>query len=101
DGLFPARSQAEHAGANLGHVSKCEQALDGSVLAESAVQNGENNVDIDGTIRCAASESGIGLEGREGATGFFGLWWNHDRLAGREYRSRRSGVWIAGTLEGR
>src|SRR5437016_9572696 len=44
-----------------------------------SVQNGENNVDIDGTIRCAASERGIGLEGREGATGFFGLWWNHDR----------------------
>src|SRR5437016_6091770 len=62
-----------------------------------SVQNGENNVDIDGTIRCAASGRGVGLEGREGATGFFGLWWNHDRLAGREHSSSRSGLGIAGT----
>ena len=45
-----AGSGTEHACADVGNVRKFEQALDRTVLAEGAVQNGKNDVHVDGTV---------------------------------------------------
>ena len=42
--LVHAQRRGEHAGADVGHVEQLEQALDGAVLAERPVQDGEDGV---------------------------------------------------------
>ena len=42
--LVHAQRGGQHAGADVGHVEQLEQALDGAVLAERPVQDGEHGV---------------------------------------------------------
>ena len=41
---------AEHASPDVRNISKFEQSLNGSVLTKGAVQNGKNDVHVDGTV---------------------------------------------------
>ena len=51
---------AEHAGADVGDVGQLKQALDGAVLAEGAVQHGEDNVQRGGERVAGLGEFGAG-----------------------------------------
>ena len=50
DVFVHARGRTEDARADVGNVGEFEQALDGAVLAEGAVQHGEDDVDVDGAV---------------------------------------------------
>ena len=60
-------AEPEHAGADVGNVSEFEQALNGPILAERAVQHGEDHIDVDGAIAGAASEGRVALKRHQAA----------------------------------
>ena len=57
DVLVHGGGGAEDAGADVGDVGELEEALDGAVLAEGAVEDGEDDVDV------LAEGSGLGEGG--------------------------------------
>ena len=50
DDLVHAQRGRQHAGADVRHVEQLEQALDGAVLAERAVQDGEDGVGVEHAV---------------------------------------------------
>ena len=54
DVFVHAGGGAQHSGADVGNVGEFEQALDGAVFAKCAVQDGKDDVDVDGAIGSAA-----------------------------------------------
>ena len=51
-------AEAAHAGADVGHARQLEQALDGAVLAEGAVQDGEVDVGPRDHLRVVEARAG-------------------------------------------
>jgi hypothetical protein len=92
--LVHTRGGAEQAGGDVGHVGEFEQALDGAILAEGAVEDGENNVDVDGAVGCAAGERCVGLKWRDG-TVFLRFRGNHDGYASGQNGGAGCGFGIA------
>ena len=60
-----ARGRAQHARADISNVRQFEQPLNGSILAERAMQNRKDDIDVDGTVAGAPREPGIGLKRNE------------------------------------
>ena len=61
DVLVHAGGGAEDAGADVGDVGKLEEALDGAVFAEGAVEDGEDDVEGLGEGAVLLSECGASL----------------------------------------
>ena len=56
--LVHAERRGSHARAHVGHARELEESLDGAVLAERAVQHGEDDIDV--AERCGGPLSGTG-----------------------------------------
>ena len=80
DVLVHASRRAEHARAHIWNVCKFEQPLNCSVLPKRPVQDGENNVHIDGAISSASGRR-IGLKWCQPGPRFMRLRWNHHGFA--------------------
>ena len=83
-GLVHAGGGAEDAGADVGDVGEFEEALDGSVFAEGAVEDGED--DVEGLGEGAVLPGDIGAGGELDGFGFgcFEQDWRGFCVAGEE-----------------
>ena len=64
DVLVHARGRAQYAGADVWDVRQFKQSLNSSVLAESPVQDGEDDVHVNSTVGYATREPSLGLKRR-------------------------------------
>jgi len=74
-GLVHAGGGAEDAGADIGNVGEFEEALDGAVFAEGAVQDGEDDVKGLGESAALLDEFSAGVELNGFAAGLFAQGW--------------------------
>ena len=83
-GLVHAGGGAEDAGADVGDVGEFEEALDGSVFAEGAVEDGED--DVEGLGEGAVLLGDVGASGELDGFGFrcFEQDWSGFCVAGEE-----------------
>src|SRR5713226_8425454 len=95
DVFVHASGRAENSGADVGNVSQFEQPLNGAIFAESSVQHGENDVDVNGAVGGAAGGS-IGLKRNHRSAGPMRFWRYDNGFAILQDGGGRSGVRVSG-----